>query len=239
MKRSMLIGSLVGVALMAGSAGAQGRGNSGRVPPGHLPAPGECRIWIDGVPPGQQPAPTDCATAERRRPSNGRVIYGSDASRPGNGKAKGKYKNRDRDRDHRRERDDDRYERDRRDRDDDRYEHDRRDRERHPDGRYPDSRYPDNRYPTDGRTPDGRGSPSRLPEMQVSGGLTGTQSTWLDGRGATQHSYTDRNRDGQPERTTWRNARNQIVQVWIDENGDGRADAVQLYRSGLYATTVR
>src|SRR5258706_7886085 len=27
------------------------------VPPGHLPKPGECRIWIPGTPPGRQPKP--------------------------------------------------------------------------------------------------------------------------------------------------------------------------------------
>src|SRR5258708_35567906 len=27
------------------------------IPPGHLPRPGECRIWIPGAPPGQQPRP--------------------------------------------------------------------------------------------------------------------------------------------------------------------------------------
>jgi hypothetical protein len=31
------------------------------IPPGHLPAPGECRIWIPGTPPGHQPPPGDCA----------------------------------------------------------------------------------------------------------------------------------------------------------------------------------
>jgi hypothetical protein len=254
MMRSMLIGSLVGMALMAGSADAQGRGRDGkerdhddrdrkdgrvsrvrndsRIPPGHLPAPGECRIWIDGVPPGQQPAPTDCATAERRRPANGRVIYGSESARPGNGKAKGKYKNKDRDRD------DDRYERDRRD--------DRRDdRDRRDDDRYERERaakgYPADRSPAaDGRSDDGRTrSTSRLPEMQVSGSLTSAQSTWLDGLGATRHTYTDANRDGNAERVTWRNARGQTVQVWVDENADGRADAVRMYRGGFLTNTVR
>ena len=50
-----------------------------RVPPGQMPPAGMCRIWIDGVPPGRQPAATDCATAERNRPSNARVLYGSEA----------------------------------------------------------------------------------------------------------------------------------------------------------------
>ncbi|MEN8158450.1 MAG: hypothetical protein ABFS41_00095 [Myxococcota bacterium] len=30
------------------------------VPPGHLPPPGECRVWHPGLPPGQQPPPGDC-----------------------------------------------------------------------------------------------------------------------------------------------------------------------------------
>jgi len=49
------------------------------IPPGHLPPPGECRVWYDGDPPGHQPPPTDCATAEREsRRTGGRVIYGGD-----------------------------------------------------------------------------------------------------------------------------------------------------------------
>lgn len=47
------------------------------ITPGHLPPPGECRVWYDGVPPGQQPPPTDCATARREAArEGGRVIYG-------------------------------------------------------------------------------------------------------------------------------------------------------------------
>jgi hypothetical protein len=69
--------TLAALAAIASPLAAQGRGNDGdRVPRGHLPPPGECRIWIDGVPPGRQPEPTDCATARRHVPRNGRVIYG-------------------------------------------------------------------------------------------------------------------------------------------------------------------
>lgn len=96
-----------------------------RIPPGHLPPPGMCRVWIDGVPPGRQPAPTDCATAYRTRPANARVIYGGDGnSFPGKGKGKWKHQQRgDDDRYDRRGReDDDRYDRRDRDDDDDRYE---------------------------------------------------------------------------------------------------------------------
>jgi hypothetical protein len=67
------------------------RGSS-KIPPGHRPPEGMCRVWIEGVPPGQQPAVTDCVTAERNRTANSRVIYGNDESFPGKGKGKGKLK---------------------------------------------------------------------------------------------------------------------------------------------------
>lgn len=140
MIRTMLIGSLAGLALLAEPAAAQGRGNSGKVPPGHLPPAGMCRVWIDGVPPGRQPGVTSCATARRQaaRYDDARVIYGDDYARRGNGKAKGKYK--DRDRDH--------------DRDDDRYG-DRRERRRDDDGRVDDRRTTSDRYCVDNNR-DGR-----------------------------------------------------------------------------------
>jgi hypothetical protein len=31
-----------------------------RIPRGHLPPPGECRVWDRGVPPGHQPPPYRC-----------------------------------------------------------------------------------------------------------------------------------------------------------------------------------
>lgn len=31
-----------------------------RVPPGHLPPPGHCRLWYPGRPPGHQPPPVPC-----------------------------------------------------------------------------------------------------------------------------------------------------------------------------------
>ena len=31
------------------------------IPPGHLPPPGECKLWYPGLPPGQQPPPAKCA----------------------------------------------------------------------------------------------------------------------------------------------------------------------------------
>lgn len=126
--------ALILIGLMAAPAAAQGRGRkSGKIPPGHMPSAGQCRVWYEGVPPGRQPAPTSCAEAERiaSRDGRARVIYGDDRRWS--------------DRDDRIWRDDDR-----RTRDDD---GDRRGRgravprtDRYPsDSRYPDRRYPDRR----------------------------------------------------------------------------------------------
>jgi hypothetical protein len=79
--------TFIAIALAAGTADAQGRGrnraNSQGIPPGHLPPPGQCRVWYDGTPPGRQPAPTSCDQAERRasRDRDARVIYGEDRYR--------------------------------------------------------------------------------------------------------------------------------------------------------------
>ncbi|HEU4829175.1 MAG TPA: hypothetical protein VFT04_08260 [Gemmatimonadales bacterium] len=74
--------TLAALVVAASPLAAQGRGNSAdKVPRGHLPPAGMCRIWVDGVPPGRQPAPTDCATARRRVPYNARVVYGDRTSR--------------------------------------------------------------------------------------------------------------------------------------------------------------
>ena len=52
------------------------------IPRGHLPPPGQCRVWVDGTPPGQQAAPTDCRTAmeQARGTRNARVVVGRGAS---------------------------------------------------------------------------------------------------------------------------------------------------------------
>jgi hypothetical protein len=66
--------------------------SSDRIPSGHMPPRGMCRVWIDGVPAGRQPRPTDCRTAERqeryyeeRYRRNARVIYGE--------RSNGRYEN--------------------------------------------------------------------------------------------------------------------------------------------------
>lgn len=74
-----LIVAMAAAAALAGPLAAQSRAVS-KLPPGHMPPAGMCRIWLDGVPPGRQPAPTDCRTAELNRPVNARVIYGASSS---------------------------------------------------------------------------------------------------------------------------------------------------------------
>ena len=119
----------------SGRYGARGQG----IPPGHLPAPGECRVWYDGRPPGQQPPPTSCREAERiaSRDRYARVIYGGDRdqsdegwwSREGGGRNRGRAIPRG-----------------------DRYPYP----ERHP---YPNrDPYPETRYPNQDRYPNERGS---------------------------------------------------------------------------------
>jgi hypothetical protein len=65
---------------MAAPLGAQGRGgwSQDRIPPGHMPPAGACRVWYDGVPPGQQPSSMSCRDAERiaSRSRDARVVYG-------------------------------------------------------------------------------------------------------------------------------------------------------------------
>src|SRR5919106_1360147 len=91
--------TLVVFALVAGTAEAQGRGrnraNSQGIPPGQMPAAGECRVWYDGVPPGRQPRATSCREAERvaARTRNARVIYGDDRYNDPYGYENDRYEN--------------------------------------------------------------------------------------------------------------------------------------------------
>lgn len=69
---------LGGVFLAAAPLAAQSRDS---IAPEHRPPPGMCRIWLNDVPANRQPEPTDCPTAIRKRPPNGRVIFGEEVRR--------------------------------------------------------------------------------------------------------------------------------------------------------------
>ncbi len=45
------------------------------IPPGHLPPPGMCRVWLPGRPPGHQPRPTSCGQARHDAPAGSWVLY--------------------------------------------------------------------------------------------------------------------------------------------------------------------
>ena len=45
------------------------------IPPGHLPPPGECRIWFPGRPPGHQPPPGHCSRLKRELPAGAWLLY--------------------------------------------------------------------------------------------------------------------------------------------------------------------
>lgn len=48
------------------------------IPPGHLPPPGRCRIWVPGEPPGQQKKehrPGSCTELRRRVPAGAWLVY--------------------------------------------------------------------------------------------------------------------------------------------------------------------
>ncbi|MFO7809403.1 hypothetical protein [Guyparkeria sp.] len=46
------------------------------VPAGHLPSPGECRIWHPDREPGDQPSPGDCRDLQRSVPSGAVLVRG-------------------------------------------------------------------------------------------------------------------------------------------------------------------
>src|SRR5688572_19312793 len=47
-----------------------------RVPPGHLPPHGQCRVWFPDRPPGQQPPPSSCRELRRRVPDDAVLVRG-------------------------------------------------------------------------------------------------------------------------------------------------------------------
>lgn len=84
--------------------------------------------------------------------------------------------------------------------------------------------------------------PSTLPEMVNAvlisrGQLTRSGRSWLGGRTFTPRFTSSASNP--PRQVTWLDRRGAVSQVWLDNNRDGRADVVRLYRKGKLVRTVR
>ena len=55
----------------------QGKSSASKlgIPPGHLPPPGQCRVWIPGEPPGHQAKARSCANIEASEAQFGEGAY--------------------------------------------------------------------------------------------------------------------------------------------------------------------
>lgn len=75
---ALLAVALGGCVAYAGPAvGPQGYpAHSYPIPEGHMPPPGECRIWFPDLPPGQQPPPGSCYELRHRVPPGAILVRG-------------------------------------------------------------------------------------------------------------------------------------------------------------------
>ena len=211
-------------------ARAQGHGHD-REPSGQLPPAGQCRIWFDGRPSGHQPLPTDCQTAFRDVPPDARVLVGAGVDRSDydqEGRDHGEHRGSDKEHGNKH-----------RDRDDDR------------DVGLDESRRPPApvgdclAYTSQGLCAEvyaPPGGPAVLPDMvgavfASEGRVLPEVQRWLGRLDVTVH--VDAAIGGRPTRVRWTDRRGQLVQEWIDTNGDGRAEVVRVYRQGVLVRTYR
>ena len=84
--------------------------------------------------------------------------------------------------------------------------------------------------------------PTSLPEMINAvlisrGQLTPSGRSWLGGSAYTPRFSKSARRA--PRQVTWLDRKGAVTQMWLDTNGDGRADVVKLYQKGKLVRTVR
>jgi hypothetical protein len=73
--QAKFLGTFVTAALLAsGSVAVAKDDHEFRLPRGHMPPAGQCRIWYPGTPPGHQPAPGNCRVLSRQVPRGAWLI---------------------------------------------------------------------------------------------------------------------------------------------------------------------
>lgn len=70
----LTLAALTGCAVIAKPVGYPA--HQAGIPPGHLPPPGECRIWYPDRPPGHQPPPGPCDILRYQVPPGAYLVYG-------------------------------------------------------------------------------------------------------------------------------------------------------------------
>jgi hypothetical protein len=223
------------------------------VPPGHQPAPTDCQTAVRNQPPNSQIIWGDNTNRDRN-------VYSNDDRRDRRDHDRDYRRDRDANNnngDYRRDRDRDNnngYQRDANGNlydptcvDNDRdgwcdYHHDVRSGVR-TGGRTGGGHYPNPNDPG-ANNPGNRGQyPSQMPAMTGAslirvGVRTVDVQNWL-GRNAVRAETQDANGDGVPEIATWYDNNGAILQVWRDDNRDGRADSVEIYQNGQRVQVLR
>lgn len=77
---TLVVASLAGCVAYGGHGGGPYHGHypasSVNIPDGHMPPPGECRMWFPDRPPGQQPPPGDCHELQYHVPPGAILVRG-------------------------------------------------------------------------------------------------------------------------------------------------------------------
>lgn len=84
--------------------------------------------------------------------------------------------------------------------------------------------------------------PQALPEMMKVAvirdrGRTADVNRWLGGV-RLRVRFADADKNGVPERISFFKQGGELLQLWVDKNGDGRADEVQVFQDGKRVRTI-
>jgi hypothetical protein len=193
------------LALVAPIVAAQGA-SAPEVPSAYVPPPGMCRVWLREVPPVQQPAPTDCRSAVRTKPVGATVVYGPEAKRPAytpNDWTRPVLKST---------------------RDDDRFRSSAACIDLNRDGACEQT----SEACTDGVRCDEALPTMRSAVLWTEGQRPPDLQRWFGSQNVAAR-FSMPSRGASPDRVQWFDVDGRLVQTWIDRNGDGRADRVEIF----------